>query len=794
MASSETPAGVVVAAAPLLTEGAVKAERDRLVAEVFAWWSRLRAVALRHEGAIQKRWVGKSKPKRRAILCEAWPGMAEGHRPDLAQAKLWMRDRSLGKTRLAEGDDVRDAYMMPYINLEDLSAREPLLVMINARAWNEPHDFADGDVLAYEIGTRTGALELPAIEPMLMMFRGRTTAETYGQIYKYGEGEADLDVWSFSYQAQRVGDGLNCLRIQARIYHFLVRCCYIIMQGKEASPSSMALEEGDHEPEPPVPSANKPETSKMSLAVSMLEGAYQPPAPLDLARMELLVRTKLAEAEDRLLSLREDPGFFAHALFEEREHRPEHVLDKNGKPSPLIASTKPSFWSVIVRSTMALHFDTAEFWRSLHSRVVKLKELMDKHARSIDPAHHLPEDLAKQFAVVLSFLNEMSIKFCLALTWRCVGAPKLRAQYVRTTDVRPDQPVRCSPRPADQTQAQHDLISHVGLMTNDQRSKFTIKRVVDSFNRVQETKPEVNKLLTSYLADRIADVSVIGECIDAITKYVPWAENFDIAIRTSEDELIYDAAEGMKYLANFILPDSDWDEDIAGLGAPTRSKFDYPVHLKRTPDTMAALARAETSLDTFWNKYINRVNGIHNAKRRYFSPGTRALIAQPHRTGGSSSSGVDGEDIVGAIAELLIGASHRDTSNSAGASSGRNRGPHICPPSSSLAAGDKRARKVLDVLFPSAVNGVAAVASGGSGETKWSDFEYVMIKAGFMLEKQWVSGWLFTPDWRCSTCTGNPIMFSEPYPEGKIDIVTARHIGRRLAKAYGWRRDMVLQD
>ncbi|KAK0721574.1 hypothetical protein B0T26DRAFT_673386 [Lasiosphaeria miniovina] len=625
--------------------------------------------------------------------------MAEGHWPDLAQAKLWMRDRSPGKTRLAKGDDVRDVYMMPYINLEDLSA------------------------------------QLPAMEPMLMMFRGRTTANTYGQIYTYSGGEADLDVWSFSYQAQRVGDGLNCLRIQARIYHFLVRCCYTLMQGKEASLSSMALEEGNREPEAPVPSANKPETSKTSLA--------------------LLVRTKLAEAEDRLLSLVRTLDFSPTRFLRSESTGQNTCSTRTGNPA--LSSRRLSHPS--------------------GRRVVKLKELMDKHARSID-AHHLPEDLAKQFAVVLNFLNEMLIKFYLTLTCRCVGEPKLRAQYVRTTDVRPDQPVRCSPislHPADQTQAQYDLISHVGLMTNEQRSKFTIKRVVDSFDRVQETKPEANKLLTSYLADRIADVSVISECIDAITKYVPWTESFGIAIKTPEDELSYNAAEDIKYLANFILPDSNWD-GISRASARQRAT--------------SSTTRAETNLDTFWNKYINRANAMHNTQRHYFSPGTRALIAQPHRTGGSSSSGADSEDLVSAIAELLIGASHHGTSNSAGASSGRNRVPHICPPSSTLAAGDKRARKVLDVLFPSAVKGIAAV---GSGETKWSDFEYIMIKAGFMLEKQRVSGWLFTPDWRCSTCAGNPIMFSEPYPEGKIDIVMARHIGRRLAKAYGWRRDMLLQ-
>ena len=68
------------------------------------------------------------------------------------------------------------------------------------------------------------------------------------------------------------------------------------------------------------------------------------------------------------------------------------------------------------------------------------------------------------------------------------------------------------------------------------------------------------------------------------------------------------------------------------------------------------------------------------------------------------------------------------------------------------------------------------------GEIPWTEFLHGMSSAGFSIEKQYGSAWLFTPP--------NPalrsITFHEPHPSTKIPIHIARRHAWRLTNAYGW--------
>lgn len=94
---------------------------------------------------------------------------------------------------------------------------------------------------------------------------------------------------------------------------------------------------------------------------------------------------------------------------------------------------------------------------------------------------------------------------------------------------------------------------------------------------------------------------------------------------------------------------------------------------------------------------------------------------------------------------------------------------------------DKRALKAFSTLF------FCPSRAAKPGEVPWNDFLHAMKSAGFASEKLYGSVWQFTSS---SLKVERRIQFHEPHPAGKIPFRTARRIGRRLNRAYGWRGDM----
>jgi len=68
------------------------------------------------------------------------------------------------------------------------------------------------------------------------------------------------------------------------------------------------------------------------------------------------------------------------------------------------------------------------------------------------------------------------------------------------------------------------------------------------------------------------------------------------------------------------------------------------------------------------------------------------------------------------------------------------------------------------------------------GEVPWIEFLYGMSSAGFSIQKQYGSAWLFIP----ADPTQRSITFHEPHPSTKIPIPITRSHARRLSFAYGW--------
>lgn len=123
----------------LPTPEKVRQEAKERSTEVLTHWNRLRQILERHEDVIRKRWMKKSKVHRSKIILQAWPGMSATHRPDF---EALIKEGSQLKTN---GTKYREAYLWPYLNVEDLVRGKTFLLLINSRGRHPPHVFAHTD-------------------------------------------------------------------------------------------------------------------------------------------------------------------------------------------------------------------------------------------------------------------------------------------------------------------------------------------------------------------------------------------------------------------------------------------------------------------------------------------------------------------------------------------------------------------------------------------------------------------------------------------------------------------------
>lgn len=94
---------------------------------------------------------------------------------------------------------------------------------------------------------------------------------------------------------------------------------------------------------------------------------------------------------------------------------------------------------------------------------------------------------------------------------------------------------------------------------------------------------------------------------------------------------------------------------------------------------------------------------------------------------------------------------------------------------------DARALKVFRTLF------YTPSVSATPGEVPWHDFLHAIASVGFLIEKLYGSVWQFQPT---KLDVERGIQLHEPHPSGKMAYRTARRVGRRLERAYGWFGEM----
>lgn len=770
-----------------MTAPEVNSKQQKFASSIFESWVTLASLVAQHEVTIRKRWLQKTREKRRQILLTAWPEMAPTHRPDLA---IFRRS---GSSRSEQAK--RSAYLFPYINVEDLLVPKTLLLFLNIRARNQPHAFAAADMEACHFAITSQAINRGFLNEHVMMFAGRTDANTYGELIPW-KAHPDAFNWMMTGYGANPGDGLIILEVQERLYRFLLDCCREIL-----GDLGKALQQESSPPEPP--SLLVKDTSVATMSVSAAEAPYRLPADLSLERLESVVEGKALAAEDHLWSLREDPGYFATTLLVYKEHRQEMMLDTNGKKHPLVVLPSQEYvlWERILKNAIVTAIAQVEIWHATLVKVRAARELQNKYAASILPEKALPEEFAFALYTLLHHLTQYTKGPMGSLRISVVASPAFRPCFVRLPQSPASSVIQVEKRPNLSKNPTRDTLIWMFMTLFDEQQLHLVgmHNLMDELQMLLDNEPEARAFISSWVADQLSELAVLSYCKSQIEMYQPWSSTFEDAMAAQTDDIQADFMRSQNSFAKYFQV--KLSDDLVGLAIPSQGRYRYPVDKKRSRDNVEAMCSAENGLDAFWSKMDAALKGAYasspNVSRllktrslqrtsEWIEP-TKVKAPMPesqevphhqlrHDLEQRSESTIDHSLVFEGRKIKTKSRAAVAKENIAPSSSANALETADMTPDPSITV-DKRALKVFKTLF------FTPSPDAQPGQVPWLDFVYALVSTGFEAEKLYGSVWQFSPT---KLDVERPIQFHEPHPSGKIAFVVARRYGRRLKRAYGW--------
>lgn len=780
----------------------VRNEARGRVKKIFEDWTVLNRIVERHESAIRKRWTKRTTEQRRKLLLRAWPGMPRKHSPD-----FWAFLKKL--------DDV-NAYKWPQINQEDLVKSKLFLMMVNSRARSYPSAFAAADMELWRFGFASGKIRPIFLNEYVMMFTGRDTPETYGQLYSWEDHE-DAFTWLMSMKGNHPGEGLMVLEVQEGIYDFLVKCCLDLLS--DMDPVALKEGHGPIQPEPALLSAKEPEAVD-TLATIAAEANYRVPAKLDVEQLKKLVEAQRSVALDHVWSMREDPGYFSDVMKEMMEHRQELIPDASGnKHSFARQAGQPRLWARIQSICIDRSYYALLYWDAIYNQVCELHKLFTRHARNLKPEDDLPEELLICFLKLDNILDKYTHYPAASLELDGPGSPELKKFFVRFPEqdernigLKSKPMVQVNGRVKDTWARLRFLLS--SIWEDHRRNLAGFDRLMDEVQRMIDSEPIAKDLISPTVAHHLGELSVLAECRRQLNLFQPWASSF-VSARVTYEKLIEQDYQKLTTSVQKIhsqVSEKDYvDLGIYKLGNPTDGKFTYPVDKKRNRENTISMQKAERNLDAFW-KAADRLldkTGIYK-EPVFVSFLTKATMYRTPdwvnpREPQKQPSALERETDI-PISELHFDL-ERKTQSTLGQqqtatqppskiksrgtpaemtttdrpSNNNEQEPITAPDHQPTFSLNKRAYKVFSSLF------YQPNQNSPPGELPWKDFIYAMGLTGFNVQKLYGSVWQFTPT---NLDVERSILFHEPHPSNKVSFRILRHFGRRLFRAYGWRGDM----
>lgn len=808
-----------------ITIDEARAKAEPMSRRIWEDFRKLKIIIERYECVIQKRWAKKSSSKRRQTLQLAWAAistpppqpMAEMHRPDVDHLRTrCSKARNLCCEPVDE--EKRHLFFWPRLNFEDLTKFEPLLLLLNARGRHSPPAFAFADLEPVHFGLKADRLSHPLFLDMYnMVFTGQEGPEIYGQLVSWEEDPG-------AYRRLQIGrdtspgEGLWILEIQERLYKFLVNICKLILHDQRLDDHDRLLAQ-PVAPEPPLPTANgHGQDIGTSLIITRYESAYHVPAKLDIRRLQNLIESKLAEAEDDLWALREDPSFFAATITEKYQSGPEHIRDTANRCNPLTVEpqAKASFMARVVSMALVANVSAIDHWDIIYDKVSHLADLKERlfdnaKLHPIRPEHDLPPELAMAIYDLLNHLHKLLAGRLKYIAARAQWSPPLRHLYRRRLDFGKNERYNKVALVCSGVQPSPEVSGFLWVLRimsdPDSCKNFGLHNCIEDLERITRDRAG-HKLISKTLAADLSDFTIISECIRQLELFQPWAATFEAGMAESETAHKLDSQYEETMSKQRLCLSWEPSERTCLLGA-TLVDMPYPVDKSPSKSNIDALREAESLLDTFWDAALlemkestkpitERLSKVLLSNKPERTPmwveplGGEREITQDDQNGPIIRPFESGPGYAQMESPKVETIEPRVKVKSRGVARWSPTEPEMAKsrhvpqsPIFPIIDMDQRALKVLEMLFYKTSPG------SSQGEIPWTDFTYMMHHTGFGVEKLGGSSWQFTPG-PTLTARGytRGIQFHEPHPRAKLAFVVARRYGRRLARAFGWCAEM----
>ncbi|KAJ4351555.1 uncharacterized protein N0V89_006898 [Didymosphaeria variabile] len=737
----------------------------------------LEAVMERHEPEIRRRWIAKTRNERRALLLKVSPHMPEGHRPDLDIIYL---ERFANQE---ETSSLSDVLLWPYINLEDLCKTQPLLVFLNARAYNLPWTFALSESLFNPFGKAPGC---PGRDKEQISMHFRFTKDpspgVYGHVRIILEGDVEitsnLSEESIEY-CQR--QGLHLLYVQQHIMAFLVACVKEILHDK----SGEALMNVPILTKDALSDRVNKTTEHTIFADTILLAPYRARSTVDFHRLRAYLAGLFNNAKDHIWALREDPSYMADTIRDEWSHRTEMIMDMTSRAKCIVTQ--------VVREA----YLNLAYFKTLYETADRLCQLFEDG---------VVNDLHTNFhavQVIDLFARHMKDTLTKSIRYDTWGSPGMRHLYTREQGLRELCFKIRNNATGDQLEAElMHVFNFFDASGKGRVSDGVFFHKLDQLDSILRKNSGAQTMISPRVSQKLGSLSIMVECLRQLSlwRLSPEVQLFLEDHGHCEEKL--SNKEGLQHFLKWFNALDKYKPLVTAVDIP-QGCLNYPIHHFPNRQNVEQMRAAEKNLDSFWthlDMFLAESTG--QAQHELIQP---CLAEHMRRTPAWIDEKTSmSEHVYVPLSRVLHDVSKQITGvfdRCAGVSNAKPK-THGMPnptrtfPATSLDMSvtdekstalkhvkvDKRTFKTIKSIF-----GMHAQAGDVPKVVKWDEFKRTMIRTGFSAEKLQGSAWQFTPQGNTNVERG--IQFHEPHPDSDIPYAMARRFGRRLERVYGWTRE-----
>ncbi|KAI0592809.1 hypothetical protein F4775DRAFT_587294 [Biscogniauxia sp. FL1348] len=783
----------------------------RQVEEISAWYAprvidqynKLSCVVRQYEAKIHTRWVKKSKLKRREIILKAWPGIPIHHRPDVRDwAKTAGRELNL--------------YKWPHMSLEDLSKKEPLLLMLNSRGHNPPLHFCSADLASAGFGRAEGVLEIRDLPLHYMKFSNDQLPKSYGKLHHATELKPATAAPGCS-----TGEGLLLLQIQDKIYEFLLEACkHILHDFTEEQLFSDSSEAHGPAAGDELNFATHSQDMADTLAVISAEAPYRAPAKPAMSVLVALFSEELAKAKEHLRQLRTHPGYFERCLVEHKTHLEKLPKDESSPPAaPSKKRDRGAIWKEAAASVVTNAIKSAYRMAYMHERVVKLNELIDAHLAHISSGVPLPAEVAAVVGDLYVHLDFYSSHCLQQLTYVFPGSPFLRPYFNLYRDASGKKLVSQA-RSNITDRSVKELASTLESFLRCENHVVSSRTMLLELEQHIQRDRAVGGFISVWTEQVLREIVILFQCMEQLEKFTHLEARFNSMLTLLNANQKAIVASMLESWASYDSVEHCSFDDYPHPIDPSGGRYHYPERRRQNKENIEAMRRAEANLDAIWAAALETLHGSRGDTNTLLPdvaailqssdiPRTKPWEEPPPRP--PAPFGGFQEDPSSQPARPLVPPARPKIKTRAPATTqpapaaDPEPEPDLPPPPPPVCKVSKRVLKVMQALFYDPSAGAARAR-----EVQWSEYMYALASLGFSARTVQGSAWEFRPpgedqqgdggdDGRLKelwarSLSRRPSVFHEPHPSSRISFKRVRKYGRRLRGAYGWGSETFVLD